>query len=88
MKDNEPTPTRIDLDGLYKTRRDAVIMLTAIVGRIITTPWMAAAVKSAGLIPDDLYEVVKIGSKWRVKASAKHLTATHSNQYNTGYGIR
>lgn len=88
MTTNEITSSKIDLDGLYKTRRDATIMLAAIVGRIIHTPWMVAAVKSAGLIPDDLYEVVKIGKKWRVKASAKHLTATCSTHYNTGYGIR
>lgn len=88
MTNNEITSSRIDLDGLYKTRRDAMIMLTVIVGRIIHTPWMMAAVKSAGLIPGDLYEVVKIGSKWRVKASAKHLTATCSSHQNTGYEIR
>lgn len=88
MTTNEITSSKIDLDGLYKTRRDATIMLAAIVGRIIHTPWMVAAVKSAGLIPDDLYEVVKIGKKWRVKASAKHLSATQDRRKEMEYGIR
>jgi len=88
MSNNEPTPTRIDLDGVYKTRRDAVIMYEMILERIEQTPWMMEAVKANGLTLHELYRVMKVGTKWRVKASEKHLTATQEKYKEMGYGIR
>jgi len=88
MSNNEPTPTRIDLDGVYKTRRDAVIMYEMILERIEKTPWMMEAVKANGLTINELYRVMKVGTKWRVKASAKHLAATQEKYKEMGYGIR
>ena len=88
MSNNEPTPTRIDLDGVYKTRRDAVIMYEMILERIEQTPWMMEAVKANGLTLHELYRVMKVGTKWRVKASAKHLAATQARYKEMGYGIR
>ena len=81
-------PTSIDLDGVYKTRRDAVIMYEMILERIEQTPWMMEAVKANGLTINELYRVMKVGTKWRVKASAKHLAATQEKYKEMGYGIR
>jgi hypothetical protein len=88
MCNNKITPTQIDLDGLYKTRRDALVMYEMILERIEKTPWMMVAVTTAGLTIRELYEVVKVWSKWRVKASAKHLAATRGKYKEMGYGIR
>jgi len=81
-------PTSIDLDGLYKTRRDALVMYEMILERIEKTPWMMEAVKTAGLTLHELYRVMKVGTKWRVQASAKHLAATKDQYREMGYGIR
>ena len=88
MSNNEPTPTSIDLDGVYKTRRDALVMYEMILERIEKTPWMMEAVKTAGLNIHELYRVMKVGTKWRVKASAKHLAATQEKYKEMGYGVR
>jgi hypothetical protein len=46
------------------------------------------AVKAAGLTLHELYRVMKVGTKWRVRASAKHLAATQEKYKELGYGIR
>lgn len=51
-------------------------MLAEIVERIKETEWMRETAKRAGIDPVAMYEVVKAGSKWRIKATTAHLTAT------------
>lgn len=86
---NKPTdPTYIQFEGVYKTRRDALVMYEMILERIEKTPWMMAAVKVNGLTLSELYQVVTVGSKWRVQASEKHLAATKDRYREMGYGIR
>jgi len=85
---NTNDPTYLHFDGVYKTRRDAVIMYEMILERIEKTPWMMEAVKANGLTINELYRVMKVGTKWRVKASAKHLAATQEKYKEMGYGVR
>jgi len=85
---NTNDPTYLHFEGVYKTRRDALVMYEAILERIEKTPWMMEAVKTAGLELGELYRVMKVGTKWRVKASAKHLAATQEKYKEMGYGIR
>ena len=66
----------ISLEKLHGTKRDAVAMLAEIVERIKETEWMRETAKRAGIDPDQMYEVVKHGSKWRIKATQAHLDAT------------
>ena len=91
MSNTEPKPndpTYLHFEGVYKTRRDALIMYEMILERIEKTPWMMEAVKAAGLTLGELYRVMKVGTKWRVKASEKHLAATKDRYKEMGYGIR
>ena len=91
MSNTEPKPTDptyLHFEGVYKTRRDALVMYEMILERIEKTPWMMAAVKINGLELGELYQVVKVGSKWRVQASEKHLAATQDRYKEMGYGIR
>jgi len=81
-------PTYLHFEGVYKTRRDALVMYEMILERIEKTPWMMEAVKANGLTLHELYRVMKVGTKWRVKASAKHLAATQARYKEMGYGIR
>ena len=87
---DKPTndPTYLHFEGVYKTRRDALVMYEMILERIEKTPWMMEAVKTAGLELGELYRVMKVGTKWRVKASEKHLAATKDRYKEMGYGIR
>ena len=86
---NKPTePTYLHFEGVYKTRREALVMYEMILERIEKTPWMMEAVKANGLTLHELYRVVKVGNKWRVKASEKHLAATQARYKEMGYGIR
>ncbi len=66
----------ISLEKLHATKREATAMLAEIVERIKETEWMRETVKRVGLDPLEMYEVVKQGSKWRIKATQAHLTAT------------
>ena len=66
----------ISLEKLHATKREASAMLADIVERIHETDWMAETVERVGLDPLELYEVVKAGSKWRIKATVAHLDAT------------
>jgi hypothetical protein len=47
---------------------------------------MSKTVKLAGLDPSDLYEAIKIGSKWYIKATEKHLAAAKALKPG-GYGV-
>jgi hypothetical protein len=51
-------------------------MLAEIVQRITETEWMRETAKRAKIDPDKMYEVVKHGSKWRIRATEIHLYAT------------
>ena len=63
-------------------------MLADIVERIHETEWMAATVERVGLDPLELYEIVKQGSKWRIKATAAHLEATQKlHKINNQRGV-
>jgi hypothetical protein len=66
----------ISLEKLHATKREASAMLAEIVERIHETEWMRETVERVGMDPGELYEVVKAGSKWRIKATAAHLEAT------------
>ena len=66
----------ISLEKLHATKREATAMLSDIVERIHETEWMAETVERVGLDALELYEVVRQGSKWRIKATAAHLEAT------------
>jgi len=66
----------ISLEKIHSTKREAVAMLAEIVERIHETEWMRETVERVGLDPLELYEVVKAGSKWKIKATAAHLEAT------------
>ena len=66
----------ISLEKLHATKREASAMLAEIVERIHETDWMAETVQRVGLDPLEMYEVVKAGSKWRIKATQAHLDAT------------
>jgi hypothetical protein len=66
----------ISLEKLHATKRAATWMLDQIVDKITRTEWMLETAKRAGIDPDKMYEVVKAGSKWRIKATQAHLTAT------------
>jgi len=85
---NTNDPTYLHFDGVYKPRRDALVMYEMILERIEKTPWMMEAVKVNGLTINELYRVMKVGTKWRVQASAKHLAATQARYKEMGYGIR
>jgi hypothetical protein len=66
----------ISLEKLHATKREASAMLAEIVERIKETEWMRETAKRAGIDPVEMYEVVKQGSKWRIKATQAHLDAT------------
>jgi hypothetical protein len=64
------------LEKTHATKREASAMLAEMVERIHESDWMKETVERVGLDPLELYEVVKAGSKWRIKATAAHLEAT------------
>ena len=66
----------ISLEKLHTTKRDASARLADIVERIRETEWMREIAKRAGIDPLNMYEVVRQGSKWRIKTTAAHLEAT------------
>jgi hypothetical protein len=66
----------ISLEKLHATKREAVAMLADIVERINETEWMRETAERAGIDPLAMYEVIKQGSKWRIKATQAHLDAT------------
>jgi hypothetical protein len=76
----------ISLEKLHATKREATAMLTEIVERIHETEWMRETVQRVGVDPLELYEVVKQGSKWCIKATAAHLAAAKALRPK-GYGV-
>ena len=68
------------LEKTHSTKREAVAMLAVIVGKINASPTMSATAQLAGIDPLDLYEAIKIGSKWYVKATDRHLKAAKALQ--------
>ena len=78
----------ISLEKLHATKREAIAMLAEIVQRITETEWMCETAKGAKIDPDKMYEVVKQGSKWRIKATQQHLDATQNlHKINNQRGI-
>ena len=63
------------LEKTHATKREATAMLTEIVEKIHETEWMRETVERVGLDPLELYEVVKVGNRWHIKATAQHLKA-------------
>ena len=57
-----------------------------IVARIHETEWMRETVKRVGVDPLELYEVVKVGRRWRIKATQAHLAAANALRPK-GYGL-
>ena len=66
----------ISLEKLHTTKREASAMLAEIVERMRETVWLRTTIDRVGLDPLEMYEVVKAGRKWRIKATAAHLDAT------------
>lgn len=78
----------ISLEKLHATKREASWMLADIVERIHETDWMRETVERVGLDPLELYEIVKEGSKWRIKATQAHLDATQQlHKINNQRGV-
>ena len=74
------------LQKTHATKRDATAMLTEIVARIHESEWMRETVKRVGLNPLELYEAVKFGRRWYIKATAQHLKAAKALKPG-GYGV-
>ena len=66
----------ISLEKLHATKREASARLAEIVERMRETVWLRTTIDRVGLDPIDMYEVVKAGRKWRIKATQAHLDAT------------
>ncbi len=78
----------ISLEKLHATKREAVAMLAEIVERIRETEWMRETAKRSGIDPVQMYEVVKQGSKWRIKATQAHLNAAQNlHKINNQRGV-
>lgn len=74
------------LEKTHATKREAVAMLAVIVGKINASPTMSATAQQAGLDPCELYAPIKIGSKWYIKATDRHLKAAKALKPK-GYGV-
>jgi hypothetical protein len=74
------------LGRTHARKREAVATLAIIVEEIKSSESMSKTVKLAGLDPSDLYEAIKIGSKWYIKATEKHLAAAKAVKPG-GYGV-
>ena len=68
------------LQKMHATKREAVAMLAIIIDKIKESKSMSETVKLAGIDPLELYEAIKIGSKWYVKATDRHLKAAKTLQ--------
>jgi hypothetical protein len=78
----------ISLEKTHATKRDATAMLAEIVQKITETTWMAATVHRVHMGPHELYEVVKVGNRWHIKATAQHLKATQQlHKINNQRGV-
>jgi len=74
------------LEKTHPTKREAIAMLTEIVARIHETDWMRETVQRVGMDPLELYEVVKVGRRWHIKATQAHLAAAKALRPK-GYGV-
>ena len=74
------------LETTHATKREATAMLVEIVARIHETDWMRETVQRVGLDPLELYEVVKVGRRWHIKATQAHLAAAKALRPK-GYGV-
>lgn len=74
------------LQTTHKTKRDAVAVLAIIIEKIKASESMNATTKQAGLDPSDLYEAIKIGDQWCIKATPAHLAAARALRPK-GYGV-
>jgi len=78
----------ISLEKIHSTKREAVAMLAEIVEQIKETEWMRETVERVEIDPLQMYEVIKHGSKWRIKATQAHLTATQQlHKINNQRGV-
>ena len=74
------------LEKTHATKREATAMLASIIEKIQETTWMAATVHRVHMEPCELYEVVKVGNRWHIKATARHLKAAKALKPK-GYGV-
>ena len=74
------------LEKTHSTKREATAMLASIIEKITETTWMAATVHRVHMDPHELYEVVKVGNRWHIKATARHLKAAKALKPK-GYGV-
>ena len=65
----------ISLEKPHNTKREASAMLADIVEKMQETVWIRTTIDRVGMAPQ-MYEVVKVGRKWRIKATQAHLDAT------------
>ena len=78
----------ISLEKLHRTKREASAMLANIVIRIYENDWIRETAKHAGIDPLNMYEVVRQGRKWRIKATQAHLDATQKlHKINNQRGV-
>ena len=68
------------LSKTHTTKREAVAMLAIIIDKIKESKSMSETVELAGIDPLDLYEAIKIGSFWYIKATDRHLKAAKALQ--------
>ena len=74
------------LEKTHATKREATAMLASIIEKITETTWMAATVHRVHMEPHELYEVVKVGNKWHIKATDRHIKAAKALKPK-GYGV-
>ena len=78
----------ISLEKLHGTKREASAMLAEIVERMRETVWLRTTIDRVGLDPLEMYEVVKTGRKWRIKATQAHIDATQKlHKINNQRGV-
>ena len=78
----------ISLEKLHPTKREASARLAEIVEIMRETVWMRTIIDRVGLDPLEMYEVVRQGSKWRIKATQAHLDATQKlHEINNQRGV-
>ena len=74
------------LEKTHATKREATAMLASIIEKITETTWMSATVHRVNMDPHELYEVVKVGNRWHIKATDRHLKAAKALKPK-GYGV-
>lgn len=74
------------LEKTHATKREATAMLAAIVEKITETTWMAETVHRVHMDPHELYEIVKVGRRWHIKPTDRHLQEAKALRPK-GYGV-